>query len=289
MARPFIPWVGGKEKLIPYIISVFPTNVTQYVEPFGGGGSMILNLPPDPKRLDIYNDLNSELVNLFRCVKERSNALLRELNVLPFHSREEFDRYKNFVSRRESYFQNIDEEIAVLFDRSCFSAEQCAELLPIFEQRRELFDVQRAADYFKRAWGSFSGTTTSFGVKPLKLPKERIVDAAKRLENVVIEHKDAMELIEERDKEDSILYCDPPYYEAEKSYAVEFSRRYHVRLWKILCSCEGYVIVSYNDHPYIRNLYKDFFILAFTRQNSMAQKVGAKYNELLMTNYDPRR
>ena len=288
MARPFIPWVGGKEKLIPYILSVFPSKVSQYVEAFGGGGAMILGLPSNPKRLDIYNDLDSDLVNLFRCAKERSNALLRELKTLPFHSREEFERYKDFVSRRESYFKNIDDEISVLYDRSCFTEEQCAELLPIFEERRELFDVQRAADYFTRAWGSFSGTISHFGVKPLKLPTERIEDGAKRLQNVVIEHKDALDLIRERDKKDTIIYCDPPYYEAEKSYQVQFPRRAHVRLWKTLKSCEGYVIVSYNDCPYIRNLYKDFYILAFTRQNPLAQKAGAKYYELIITNYDPR-
>ena len=64
IARPFIPWVGGKEKLVPYVRQVFPDNVSQYLEPFGGGGAVLLSLPPNPKRLDIYNDLDSELVNM---------------------------------------------------------------------------------------------------------------------------------------------------------------------------------------------------------------------------------
>lgn len=86
IARPFIPWVGGKEKLVPYVRQVFPDNVSQYLEPFGGGGAVLLSLPPNPKRLDIYNDLDSELVNLFLCVRERTNALLRELKFLPMGS-----------------------------------------------------------------------------------------------------------------------------------------------------------------------------------------------------------
>ena len=71
MARPFIPWVGGKEKLAPYIRQVFPPKVKVYVEPFGGSGSILLGLPPDPSRLDIYNDLDKELSNLFLCAKEK--------------------------------------------------------------------------------------------------------------------------------------------------------------------------------------------------------------------------
>lgn len=58
MARPPIPWVGGKEKLIPFILQVFPPKLSQYVEPFGGSGAVLLALPREKGRLDIYNDLN---------------------------------------------------------------------------------------------------------------------------------------------------------------------------------------------------------------------------------------
>ena len=71
MAKPPFPWIGSKEKLAPYILPAFPPKLRQYVEPFGGSGAVLLALPPDPNRLDIYNDLDSELVNLFSCIKER--------------------------------------------------------------------------------------------------------------------------------------------------------------------------------------------------------------------------
>ena len=64
IAAPFIPWVGGKEKLVPYISQVLPPNVHQLLDPFGGGGALTLGLPTCPSRLDIYNDFNSDLVNL---------------------------------------------------------------------------------------------------------------------------------------------------------------------------------------------------------------------------------
>lgn len=290
MARPFFPWVGGKEKLIPYIRRIMPEKLSQYVEPFGGSGALLLSMKPRPGRLDIYNDFNVELVNLFCCVKERSGALLRELQFFPLHSREEFEWYKSFLEHRTVFFENIEAELKVLEDRDCFTEEQAAVLAPILQERAQLYDVYRAAAYFKRVWGSFSGTTNSFGVKPLKLRDalERLMEAAKRLEDAVIENKDAIRLIMDRDRPDGLIYCDPPYYDAEQYYDAAFSTEDHARLRDALKECKGYVIVSYNDCEEIRKLYSDFYLLSFTRQNSMAQQAGATYEELLILNYDPR-
>ncbi|MCI8493927.1 DNA adenine methylase [Anaerotruncus sp.] len=290
MARPFFPWVGSKEKLIPYIRRIMPEKLSQYVEPFGGSGAVLLSMKPRPGRLDIYNDFNVELVNLFCCVKEQSNALLRELRFFPLHSREEFEWYKSFLEHRAVFFENIEAELKVLEDRDCFTEEQAEALTPILRERAQLYDVYRAAAYFKRVWGSFSGTTNSFGIKPLKLKDalERLLEAAKRLEDAVIENKDAVKLILDRDRPDGLIYCDPPYYDAEQYYDAAFSAEDHVRLHDAIKECKGYVIVSYNDCEEIRRLYSDFYQLSFTRQNPMAQQAGAVYEELLMTNYDPR-
>lgn len=290
MARPFFPWVGSKEKLLPYIRRIMPEKLSQYVEPFGGSGAVLLSMKPRPGRLDIYNDFNVELVNLFCCVKEQSNALLRELRFFPLHSREEFEWYKSFLEHRAVFFENIEAELKVLEDRDCFTEEQAEALTPILRERAQLYDVYRAAAYFKRVWGSFSGTTNSFGIKPLKLKDalERLLEAAKRLEDAVIENKDAVKLILDRDRPDGLIYCDPPYYDAEQYYDAAFSAEDHVRLHDAIKECKGYVIVSYNDCEEIRRLYSDFYQLSFTRQNPMAQQAGAVYEELLMANYDPR-
>ena len=162
MAKPPFPWIGSKEKIAPYILQLFPPKLTQYVEPFGGSGAVLLALPPDPNRLDIYNDLDAELVNLYSCIKECSNVLLRELKFLPIHSRKLFEYYRDFVAHKEVYFQNVQAEIECLGDRSCFTEEQAGELLPIFQERLALFDVKRAAAYYLAIRGSFSATVTSF-------------------------------------------------------------------------------------------------------------------------------
>ena len=109
MAKPPFPWIGGKEKIAPYILQTFPPKLVQYVEPFGGSGAVLLALPQDPSRLDIYNDLDAELVNLYSCIKECSNVLLRELKFLPIHSRRLFEYYRDFVAHKEVYYQNVQE------------------------------------------------------------------------------------------------------------------------------------------------------------------------------------
>lgn len=296
-ARPFFPWVGGKEKLAPCVYQVLPPRFSQYTEPFGGSGAVLLGLPPDSGRLDIYNDLDADLANLFLCVKERPNALIRELRFLPIHSRAVFLLYKDFLAHEEIHWEvhqkNLREELSVLEDRTCFTEEQAEELRPILRNRLELYDVERAAAFYRNIRGSFSGTVSSFGAKPPRLYNflHLIWDASKRLEDVVIENKDALPLIRERDRPDGVLYCDPPYFQAEQQYRVSMHgdlQHFHVQLWKALSQCVSFVVLSYNDCPFIRKLYQDFYILAFRRSNPLAKRQGAEYGELILTNYDPR-
>ena len=288
IARPFIPWIGSKEKLIPHLWQGFPPNPKLYLEPFGGGGALLLGMQPQISRIDIYNDFNCDLVNLFLCARECTVQLIRELQFLPLHSRAEFDLLREFMKHKELLQKRIaDEQSAV---RECFTGEEQAELLEILRERSDLFDVQRAAAYYKVCRGSFSGTTTSFGVKPNNLTNFLYLfdDASKRLQDVVIENKDCLDIIRERDGPDSLIYCDPPYFEAEKLYEVGFLREKHIELKRILAECVGYIVVSYNDCPFIRCLYEDFYILAFRRNNPLSQKKNATYGELIITNYDPR-
>ena len=206
MAKPPFPWIGSKEKIAPYILQLFPPKLTQYVEPFGGSGAVLLALPPDPNRLDIYNDLDAELVNLFSCIKECSNVLLRELKFLPIHGRKLFEYYRDFVAHKEVYFQNVQAEIECLGDRSCFTEEQAGELLPIFQERLALYDVKRAAAYYLAIRGSFSGTINSFGVKGLDVERflKLFPPVSARLKDVPLENKNALQLIRERDKKGSL-------------------------------------------------------------------------------------
>lgn len=290
IARPFIPWVGGKEKLAPYILQVLPPNPKVYVEPFGGSGAILLGLDSSAKRLDVYNDFDADLVNLFLCTKERLLRLLKELNYLPLHSRAEFEMVKASLQHQDypAAFDYSKDEVKVA--EEMFSPEDAAELTEILQGRAELMDVRRAAAYFKLRRGSFSGTGTSFGIKPCNVRAYfyLLCEASRRLEDVVIENKDAPQLIRDMDGGQVLFYNDPPYFEAEQYYSSGFAKEDHIRLHDTLTKCSGYHVVSYNDCSFIRALFQDFFILAFSRSNPLAQRRGAVYHELIMTNFDPR-
>ena len=259
IARPFIPWVGGKEKLMHYIMQIFPPKIRTYVELFGGSGSILLGMPPKAGRLDIYNDLDADLSNLFLCVRDHCGQLLAELKFLPIHSRAVFEIYKYFLAHREVhqalYEQAIRSELELLDHREYFTEEQAEELRPILLERAQMFDVERAAVFYKSVRGSFSGTVTSFGLRSLPISRYLylIEQASKRLQEAAIENKSATQLLTELDDEDTLFYGDPPYFQAERSYRVRFQRKLHVRLWQKACSRRGYVVLSYRGHPHRRS------------------------------------
>ena len=296
-ARPFFPWVGGKEKLAPYIRQVFPSHITQYTEVFGGSGAILLGMAPKKGRLDIYNDLDRNLANLFLCVQERPVALIAELRRRSIQSRTIFKLNQELLKHEElhrAFFDcTIRMELDALADRNLFLEQEVEQLRQMVEGRKDLFNVQRAAMFLQNIRGSFSGTAKSFGIKPLQTESciPLIEAASKRLEHTVVECKDCIQIIRDEDGDANLFYCDPPYFQAEKHYQAfrqRDVRRFHVRLWRALLACRSYVAVSYNDCPFIRQLYRDFYLLAFRRPNSLSQKQGSEYKELLITNYDPR-
>ena len=256
---------------------------------------MLLSLPPSPSRLDIYNDLDTELVNFYTCVQERTLVLMRELKFSFLHSRTLFEDLTRLMEHKEMHEQFLEEELDCLKDRSMFTVEQAKILWPILQERKQLFDVYRAVAFYHGVRGSYSCTRTSFGVKPYDPERffHLIPPAAKRLKDVILENKSAYQLIYERDGPDVCFYIDPPYWSTEKTYLVVDRRkrqsRFHMRLWQIVKKCQGNVILSYNDCPAIRKLYGEhFYILAFSRANPLAHQKESEFGELLITNYDPR-
>ena len=92
-----ISWIGGKKALRELIYQRFPLSYGRYIEVFGGGGWVLFGKPPSG--MEVYNDYNSDLTNLFRCVRDRPLALIQELGFFPLNGREEFDYLKRFLNR----------------------------------------------------------------------------------------------------------------------------------------------------------------------------------------------
>lgn len=199
---------------------------------------------------------------------------------MPIHSRTVFELFKHFLAHEavqwEVFERHIQSERELLENRAYFTEEQAEELRPILNKRARLFDVERAAVFYRSIRGSFSGTVTSFGLRSLPIVRFLYLmeQASKRLQEVAIENKSATQLMTEKDDETTLFYGDPRTLKRKSSTVCGFLTKLHIRLWQKACACRGYVVLSYNDCPFIRQLYQDFYILAFKRGNPLAIKRG---------------
>lgn len=242
--KSFIPWIGGKSLLAMKIKAVFPESFGRYIEVFGGGASVLFSEDKHAP-IEVYNDANGQLVNLFRCIKYHPEELQKEIRF--------------YLNSREM-FGNIRKRL------------EC----PGFT------DIQRAAMFYVIVKTSFGADTDTFGCSVKRIDASGFEVVAKRLERVVIEHKDFEALIKQYDRPDALFYCDPPYHTTEKHYSEKFTEADHYRLNAVLTALKGHFILSYNDDDFIRELYKDFNIEAVSRQNNMSS--GA-FKEVIIKNF----
>ncbi len=282
-----ISWVGGKKALRPLIYQRMPREFGRYIEVFGGGGWVLFGKPPDTG-MEVYNDFNSDLANLFRCVKERPMALLKELNFLPLNGRDEFIVLKKYLEKDEFKNEYLREELELA--QNYLLPAQYEEIKTILTENAAMNDVKRAAAFFKLIRYSYGSGCTSYGCQPFDIRKtfHLIWQGSRRLKDTVIENKDFQALIQQYDRSNAFFYCDPPYFETEGHYAVVFGKEDHVRLRDTLAGCQGKWLVSYNDCGYIRELYADYQIEAVSRINNLAQRYdnGCEFPEVFISNYD---
>ena len=269
---------------------MFPVSFDRYIEVFGGGGWVLFGRPPDQRCMEIYNDYNSNLANLFYCVKNRTGAFLRELGYLPINSRDEFAVIRDFIDTKEFDARFLKEELDLA--ERYLAPPDFEEMRALLLENAEVTDVKRASAFFKLIRYSYGSGCTSYGCQPFDVRScfAAIWQASHRLANTVIENKDFEALIRQYDRESAFFYCDPPYYETEGHYAVVFRKDDHKRLRDTLAGCKGKWMVSYNDCAFIRDLYAGYSITAVSRINNLAQRYegGCEFPEVLITNYDPK-
>ncbi len=285
--RPPLNWVGGKGAIRDIVRLVFPPWVDRRAEHFCGGAGILFGTPPRPGVMEVLNDFDGDVANFYLCARDRPLALMDELKRLPLQSEAEYLELKRYLSGEEVMPDFSSDELRVARER--FTPEQYQELAPILQGRAQLWNVRRAAAFYKVNRWCFNGTMDSFAVKPARLKRflPGILAASKRLENVVITNRDFEESYRLNNKPNALHYFDPPYYKTEGMYRPAFTMEDHRRLHDLVPKSEGYVVVSYNDDDLIRDMYRDCYVLAFSRQNWMSKKHGAKFEELLITNFDP--
>lgn len=259
MKRPILRWHGGKWILAPWIIEQMPHHKV-YVEPFGGAGSVLLRKPRS--YAEIYNDLDEEVVNLFKVCRDNGEDLINALNLTPF-SRVEF---------KKSY------------ERSDCQLERARRL--VIRSFMGFGSNGHARKTGFRANSNRRGTTPAMDWKNYPSCLSGIIE---RLRGVVIENKDACDVMRQQDGLDTLHYVDPPYPQETrdngKDYTFEMSDSDHKSLLETIVDLNGIVIIS----TYENDLY-DSFLRGWTKikKNSFAD--GArKREEVLFINRDNPR
>lgn len=205
--KSFIPWVGGKSKLLWLIHKLSPSRYSRFIDVFGGSGTVTLSRPIQQGCIEVYNDFNGDLTNLFCCVKNRTMALLLELGFLPLNTRDDFNVLYKFFSREEFTDDYLDEEMELT--QRYLEPPDAKTIRRMMLERAPRGDVRRAADYFKLIRYSFSGGAKSFAGKSCDIRRffHLVWECSRRLAEVVIENKDCVDLIRQYDREDAFFYA----------------------------------------------------------------------------------
>lgn len=225
MTSPIIPWMGGKGRLASRLFPLFP-NHKCYVEAFAGGAALFFTRP-SPAEVEVLNDLNGDLVCLYRVVQNHLEEFVRQFK-WALSSRQIFEWQK--MTRPET-----------------------------------LTDIQRAARFFylqQHAFGakptsqSFGTATTAGPINLLRI-EERLSEAWVRLSGVYIENLPWLECARRYDRAHTFHYWDPPYW-CTQGYTSSFGFEQYEEMANFMRTCQGRVMVSINDHPDIRRVFDGF-------------------------------
>lgn len=242
--RPPLRYHGGKWLLAPWIIQHFPAHRV-YVEPFGGGASVLLRKPRSYG--EVYNDLDGAVVNVFRVLRDPEQAarFRHAIELTPF-SREEFEAT---LGRRRG-----EEAPAVPEDPIEWARQTVVRSLQGFGS--DAITRGYRTGFRARADKQGSHPAEDWARYPNNVPAW-----VERLRGVVIERRDAFELIEAMDGSEVLFYVDPPYVHATRGHVGKHGYRYeledadHVRLAELLRGVRGRVVVS----GYPSDLYRNAF------------------------------
>lgn len=252
----FSGWLGGKSQLARTIIEMMPEHKA-YVEVFGGAGWVLFK--KTASNSEVINDINDDLINLYRILKFHFDAFLQEFE----HQ---------------------------LFSRTTFNEMK--------KNDRGLTDIQRAAKFYyllRAAFGCQLDGSFSYSrdrKSRLKLGNElrsHLSSIHDRLQHVTIENSSYDYIIQRMDGPDTLFYLDPPYWDCENVYGKGiWSKQDFYDLKKKLDHIQGKFILSLNDTPEVRELFKDYKITHKKIRWSVNSKAAAAEhngNELIIYNF----
>jgi DNA adenine methylase len=261
-------YYGGKFSHLDFLLPLLPTAFTHFCEPFGGSAAVLINRPP--ALLETYNDLDSEVVNFFECLRDHADEIIRAISLTPF-SREELvkacasEAGLSKIERARRFFTRARQTRTGLAQTS--SEGRWAHCV--------LTSRASMAGAVSRWLGSIDG-----------LPQ-----IVQRLQRVQIENAPAIEVIHRYDSPETLFYCDPPYpHEARgdnKAYGFEMTDREHEELAECLHAAEGAVAVSGYRCPLMERLYGDW--MRVDANSRLCNSSKGERTESVWVNYDPKR
>jgi DNA adenine methylase len=272
LVAPFLKWVGGKRQIMPEIVKHLPKNIKTYIEPFIGGGAVLFFLQP---KKAIINDFNSELVNVYRIVRDNLEDLIIDLRK---HKNESDYFYKlRGVDRTDEFKKMTDIEKAsrvIYLNKTCFNG---------------LYRVNNSGE-FNAPFGKYKNPNI------VNEPTLRAVSYYLNENDIQMENTDYEEIIKAAGK-NSFVYLDPPYHPISESsnftgyvqggWAVEDQ----LRLKK---ACDELTkrgvkfLQSNSSADLIKEQYKDYIVCTVKASrsiNSDGEKRG-EIEELLIRNYE---
>jgi DNA adenine methylase len=231
--RAPVVWFGGKGNMIAKLMRHVPLGGRPYCEPYMGAASLFFARPPAP--VEVLNDLDGDLVNLFRCLQDKEKFLeLKHRLLYTLYSLAEFAR-----------------AIEILNDPSV--TDPVLRAWAFFVALNQGFGGKKPrlignwGRTFKTARGC-AGNTNEWIMRLSMLDDWHL-----RLLRVQIDCRDALEVIRYWDNPEAVFYVDPPYYpdtrKDKDAYAVEPDHDHYVLLVETLLNCKGAVVLSGYDHP----------------------------------------
>ncbi len=259
-------WYGGKYSHLDWLLPLLP-KTTHYCEPFGGSAAVLLNREPSP--LETYNDLDGEVVNFFRVLRDQKEALIEAIGLTPF-AREEFEKA-------------ISEPVEGLSD-----LERARRFYVRARQVRT--GLAQKASSGRWAHCRLTSRAGMAGAVSRWLGSvEALPEIAQRLLRVQIEHDHAENVIRRYDSDETLFYCDPPYPHSARgdsnAYKYEMTDNDHVRLAELLHQVRGKVALSGYHCDLLDELYGNWTCVE--APSKKVHSVKTERTEVLWVNYDP--
>ncbi len=251
MSKPIIPWIGGKGRLIDWIMPRMPVH-TCYVEAFCGAAAMFFAKPPS--EVEVINDINDELINMYR--------------VIQIHP-EEFARQFKYV----------------LSSRRWYEWEQCKDPKTLTDiQRAARFYYLQKLAFGGKVEGQCFGTATT-SPPPINLIglEQDVTRTHLRLDRTWVEGLSWEEVIKKYDRPHTLCYLDPPYWKTE-GYGVEWTFDNYVRMAELAKSIDGMMIISTNDIPEMREVFDGLYMDSKPIKYTVGGGKGTEARELLIWN-----